>query len=305
MLRQLNLQDLYLDTALPWIEHIIEEEYEAFAKVSQEIFNVRDMKYGIVQHAQVSALSPAAEVAEGEEISQDRVYQGYSTTFKSKKYGILLSTSQECIDHEKYDSISKNPKKMGRAVASTCEIVAAAILNNGFTTNGSDGVPLFSTAHPLLSPGGGTSSNKLAVDADLSATSVKDLITLMRKIKDTSGNRVMIKPKKLIVPPELEFSAWEILRSVYIPDSPNNNLSAIGPSSDYRIEPIVWDYLTDTDGHFMQADNSEHDMYFFWDKQPEVKSQMEFKTDVALSRILCRFTVGYSDWRGIVGTPGA
>lgn len=305
MLMQQNLQDLYLDTALPWIEHIIEEEYMQYPKISQEIFNIRDMKYGIAQHTQVSSLSAAGEVGEGEEIPQDRVYQGYSTTFKSKKYGILLSTSQEVIDHEKYDSLSKNPKKMGRAVASTCEITAAAIFNTAFSTNGSDGVPLFSVSHPLLSPGAGLGSNRLAVDSDLSASSLKDMLTLLRKTVDTSGNLIYIEPKRLLVPPELEFVAYEILHSAYLPDTPNNNVSGVGPESNYKLSGVVWNYLTDSDGWFVMGDNVEHDLYFFWDKQPEVKSQMEFKTDVALSRILTRFTVGYSDWRGVVGTPGA
>lgn len=305
MLLQQNLQDLYLETALPWIEHIIEEEYDAYPKVSQEIFNIRDMKYGISQHAQVSALVAAGEVGEGEEIPQDRVYQGFSTTFKSKKYGLLLATSQEVIDHEKYDSISKNPKKMGRAVASTCEIVAANIFNTAFSTNGSDGVPLFSASHPLLAPSAGTGSNTLAVAADLSSTSLKDLLTVLRKTADTAGNNVMLRAKKLLVPPELEFVAWELLHSAYLPDTPNNNLSSVGPESDHRLDPMVWNYLTDSDAFFLLADNVEHDLYFFWDKQPEVKSMMEFKTDVALSRILTRFTVGYSDWRGVVGTAGA
>lgn len=310
MLLQQNLQDLYLDTALPWIEHIIEEEYEKYPQISQEIFNIRDMKFGIAQHTQVSALSAAAEVGEGEELPQDRVFQGYSTTYHSKKYGILLATSQEVIDHEKYDSLSKNPKKMGRAVATTCEIVSAAVFNTAFSAAGSDGQPLFSTAHPLLSPGSsgidgaGVGKNLLAVAEDLSASSLKDMLTLMRKTVDTSGNNIMLTPNRLLVPPELEFIAWEILHSAYLPDTPNNNLSSVGPESNYRIKPIVWNYLTDSNGWFLLSDNVEHDMYFFWDKQPEVKSQMEFKTDVALSRILTRFTVGYSDWRGVCGTPG-
>jgi hypothetical protein len=309
-LLQQNLQDLYLDTALPWIEYIIEEEYEMYPKISQMLFNIRDMKYGIAQHAQVSSLTAAAQVGEGEELPQDRVYQGFSTTFKSKKYGILLATSQEVIDHEKYDSLSKNPKKMGRAVATTCEIVASSVFNNAFTAAGSDGQPLCSQSHPLLSPGAqtidgsGLGKNLLAVAEDLSATALKDTLTLMRQTVDSSGNNIMLQPKRLVVPPALEFIAWEILHSAYLPDTPNNNLSSVGPESNYRIDPVVWNYLTDPTAFFLMTDNVEHDLYFFWDKQPEVKSQMEFKTDVALSRILTRFTVGYSDWRGIVGTPG-
>lgn len=300
-----NLPDLYLEDALPFIEHVIEEAHASYPFVSEKIFNMRDMQHGISQHTQVSSLSAAAEVGEGAEIPQDRVYQGYSTTFKSKKYGVLLATSQESIDHEKYDSISKNPAKMGRAMASTREIECAKVFNNGFASNGSDGVPLFSTAHPLLAPGAGTSANRLAVDADLSVTSLKDMITLYRKQLDTAGNKLMIQPKFLLVPQELEYLAHELVKSAFLPEGSLNNVNSVGPEGLYSIEPICWQYLTDTDAFFLAGAPEDTELYFFWDKQPEVKTQMEFKTDTALTRMLARFTMGYSDWRGIVGTPGA
>ena len=300
-----QFQDLYLEDALPFMEEIVADEFESFPKVSELIANVHDMKYGIAQHAQVSALSPAGEMAEGEEVPQDRLYQGYSTTFKSKKYGVMLAITQEMIDHERYDILSKNPRKLAKSVMVTAETVFANIFNNGFSDTGSDGKVLFATDHPLLSPGAGTSSNKLASAADLSATSLKDMITVMRKQLDTSGNKIMIAPKKLMVPAELEYVAFELLKSIYIPDSPNNNLSSIGPQSNYKIDAIVNDYLTDSDAWFLLADKADHEIHWFWDKKPEVKSKEEFKTEVALMKITTRFTTGYSDWRGVAGTPGA
>lgn len=300
-----NLPDFNLETALPFIEHVIEESHEGYPFVSEKILNIRDMKYGISQHAQVSALSPAAEVGEGAEIPQDKIRQGYSTTFKSKKYGILLASSQESIDHDRFDTLSKNPAKMGRSMATTREIEAAKIFNNGFSATGSDGKALFATDHPLLAPGAGTSSNRLATDADLSVTSLKDMITVFKKQLDTAGNKLMIQPKYLLVPSELQYLAHELLKSVYLPEGSLNNVSSVGPEGAFKMEPITWEFLTDADAFFLLAEPSETELYWFWDKRPEVKSSLEFKTDTALTRMLARFTVGYSDWRGVVGTPGA
>jgi hypothetical protein len=305
MLKRSNLPDLYLEDALPFLEAVIEEKYESYPSVAEQIFNVRDMKNGIAQHSQVSSLFAASEVAEGAEIPQERVYQGYSTTYLARKFGILLATSQESIDDERFDSISKNAGKLGRAVRSAEEIDAASIFNNGFSTTGSDGKVLFATDHPLLSPGAGTSSNKLGTDADLSSTSLKDMITVFKKQLDTSGNKIMIKPKMLLVPSELEYLAYELLKSTYIPESPNNNLSSIGPNGLYSIEPVCWEYLTDADAFFLVGDKSDHELYQFWSKRPEIRQEMDFKTDVALTRILARWDVGYSDWRGVCGTTGA
>jgi hypothetical protein len=304
-LLQTNLPDLYLDTALPWIEHVIEEKFDEFPRASEVLYNMRDMRNGIVQHTQVSSLGAAPAVGEAQEIPQDRVFQGYSTTFLAVKYALMLATSQESIDHEKFDSISKNPRKMARGMNTTVETVASAILNTGFTTNGSDGVPLFSTAHPLLTPGAGTSSNRLAVDSDLATTSLKNMIELFNKQLDTAGNKIQIPPKYLWIPGELEHTAFQLLHSIYLPGGSQNDVSSFGPQGLYRLEAQVWWYLTDPDAWGLMAEKDDHDIYFYWDKRPEVKSQMEFKSDVALTRMIARFVAGYSDWRGVTGTPGA
>lgn len=305
ILKRSNLPDMYLATALPFLEAVIEEEYMNYPYISEMLFNVRDMKYGISQHAQISSLSPAGQVGEGEEIPQDKVYQGYSTTYTAQKYGILLGTTQESIDDERFDSISKNPAKLGRAIASAREIAASAVFNTGYSTTGSDGKVLFATDHPLLAPGAGTSSNTLATPADLSITSLKDLVTVMKKEKDTAGNKIMIKPKTLLVPSELEYLAYELLHSTYLPGDSVNNVNSMGPQGIYNIAPQCWEYLTDADAFFLIADKPDHDLYWFWSKQPEIRSEIDFKTDVALTRVLARWAVGYSDWRGVAGSPGA
>lgn len=298
-----NLPHLYLEDALPFIESVIELSHEQYPAVYEKVFNVKSMKNGIAQHTQVSELGPAASVAEGEVIPQDRVYQGYSKTYLATKYGTLLVTSQESIDHEKFDSISKNAAKLGRSMRSAMEIVAATIFNNGFATTGPDGVVLFSASHPLLAPGAGSGSNTLAAAADLSITSLKDLLTVVRKTVDSAGNKVMWSPKTLLVPPELEFEAHELLKSAYLPGGSNNNVNSV--NSIYGMEPAVWNYLTDADAWFLCGGKEDHELNFFIDKPLEVKSEMEFKTDSAMTRSLSRFTCGYSDWRGVAGSPGA
>ena len=131
------------------------------------------------------------------------------------------------------------------------------------------------------------------------------MITVMKKQLDSAGNKIMIKPKILLVPSELEYSAYEILKSTYLADVSTNNLSSIGPNGRYIIEPMSWEYLTDSDAFFMLSDKMDHELHMFWAKRPEIRQEIDFKTDVALTRILARWDVGYSDWRGVCGTTGA
>jgi hypothetical protein len=301
-----NYSDLVLDAALPALEFIAEDEFQSFQPRYEQIFNVKDMQTGIAQSTQVSSLVPAGQVGEAETIPLQRPYQGFDKTYTALKYGIMMANSQELIDDLQFDVMSSNPRKLTRAFMSTVEITSADIFNTGFSTTGPDGKVLFATDHPLLAPGAGAASNKLAADADLSMTSLKAMVTLLRQTVDTAGNKVMIQPKSLIVHPDNEFLAVELLKSVMLPASDNasvNSVNSVG--SQYKISPIIWDYLTDSDAYFVSGDKLDHMLCFYWRKRPELGTDFDFKTEVALTKLVGRFCVGYSDWRGIVGTPGA
>lgn len=298
--------DFVLEDALPALELIVEDEFMSFETKYDKLFNVKTMNTSIAQSAQVSSLQPAGAVGEAEQVPLQRLYQGFSKTYKAIKYGLMLATSQELLDDMEYDVFTGNGRKLSRSFMSTVEIMAAAVLNSGFTANGPDGVPLFSTAHPLLAPGLNPASNRLAIDADLSLTTIKALATLMRKTPDTAGNKVQIKPVTLWVSTDDEFLAHELLESKFRVESDNNSVNAINSvQSLYGIKAEVNDYFTDSDALFLQAAKKDHMMNFYWRKQPSIATEMDFKTEVALTKLTGRFDVGYSDWRGIVGTTGA
>lgn len=302
-----NLPDLFLEDALPSISYIIQEEYEGFKPKFSELFNVRDMKGSISQTTQISSLVPASVVGEAESLPMQKIYQGYAKTYTARKFGILLATSQEAIDDEQYDVFNKNPRRLARSFMSAQEIDAASILNEAFTTVGPDGQALCSVSHPLLAPGAASpGSNLLAVAADLSMTSLKDMATLFRGQVDSAGNKISIDPKYLVVPAALEFTAIELLESVMLVDIANANVNALNSvKASRQMSPVCWDYLSDSDAWFLMAAPVDHDINWFWRKQPSLDNEMEFKTEVALTKMSARWAVGFSDWRGITGTPGA
>jgi len=288
------------------LEFIVQEEWESFKPRYEQIFNVKDMRTAIAQSSQVSSLQPAGAVGEAEQVPVQRVYNGYSKTYTAVKYGIMMGSSQELIDDLQYDIMGENSRRLMRAFGSTVEITAADILNNGFSAAGPDGKALFATDHPLLAPGAGTGSNKLSTGADLSTTSMKAMITLLRQTVDTAGNKVMIRPAQLIVHPDDEFEARQIIKSVMLTDSANANVNAINSiSSEYNIDVVVWDYLTASDAFFVAGEKMDHNLCFYWRKRPAIGTEYDFKTEVALTKLTGRFAAGYSDWRGIVGSDGS
>lgn len=310
IMRREQFTDLTLEEALPVLEEVITDSMEEFPMEHEKLFNVRTMSQAIIQHTQVSGIPAIGQVLEGTEYPQDAFVQGYDKTYRAYKYGVILPITEELLDDNQHEEAFERAQHLGRAMREAERISAASILNTAFSTNGPDGVPLCSTAHPLAYPGAGTSSNRLAVDADLSLTSLQDMITVMRKTKDQSGKKVLVRPRYLVVPAELEFLATELLDSTSKPQaSTASNLTEVNEvnavRSRYGLEPCVMDYLTDADAWFLFADKGSHKVYWFWRKQPETSSDMEFKSDVALMKIKARWANGYSDFRGVAGTTGA
>ncbi len=308
-----SFSDLTLEDALPVLEEIITDSMEEFPMEHEKIFNVRSMDRGIIQHTQITGIPAVGQVAEGSEYPLDSMVQGYDKTYRAYKYGVILPITEELLDDNQHDEVFERAEHLGRSMREAERIAAAGVFNNAFTagaTAGPDGLALCHVAHTLPYPGAGTNGNRLGTDADLSLASLEDMITLMRKTKDGSGKKVLLRPKTLIVPPELEFLAHELLESESKPQaSTASSLTEVNAVNStrarYGLEPVVMDYLTDDDAWFLAAGKGSHKVFWFWRKQPVTSSDMEFKSDVALMKIKARWALGFSDYRGICGTTGA
>jgi len=310
IMRREQFSDLVLEDALPVLENVINDTLEEFPMEHERIFNVRTMDRGITQSTQVTGIPAVGAVGEGQEYPMDQMVQGYDQTYRAIKYGVIVPITEELLDDNQHDEAFERAQHLARAMREAERISAASIFNDGFSAAGPDGQPLFSTSHPLPYPGAGTSSNRLAVDQDLSLASLEDLVTLMRKTKDGAGKKVLVRPRFLLVPPELEFLAHELLESMAKPQaSTASSLTEVNSVNSmkarYGLEPVVIDYLTDEDAWFLSADKGSHELYWYWRKQPETSSDMEFKSDVALMKVKARWALGFSDFRGVAGTSGA
>lgn len=311
MLRREQFKDFFFDQALPALDKVISDTYEEFPMEHDKVFNIGSTKREIVQHTQVTGMPAFGKVAEGGEYPIDGGVQGYDKTYRIQKYGSLCAMTYEWMEDGNLEQYYKRAEQMGRSMRETIKISAATVLNDAFNTAaaGPDGKPLCAVDHPLAYPGAGTSSNTLAVPADLSLASLEDLVTLMRKTKDQSGKKALLRPRYAIVAPESEFLIHELLESEYKPQASTagnatevNMVNAL--RSRYGLEPCVFDYLVDEDAFFLAANKGSHEIHWIWREQPNTDADFEFKTDVALYKIRARWDVGFSDFRGIVGSPG-
>lgn len=241
---------------------------------------------------------------EGQAVSYDTDTQGYVTRYTNVTYGIGAIITQEAIEDNQYENVAtRKAAKLARSMRQTKENVFANVLNRAFNGAfpGGDGVSLLNTAHPTLS---GNQSNTLAVAADLSEASLEDLLILIRLARDSRGLRIQLEGQKLVVPPQLAFEATRIVSSVNQSGTANNDINAMKAMGMLPGGICVWDYLTDDDAFFITTDAPEG-LTSFQRRALQLTQDNDFDTTNARMKATERYSVGWSDWRGLVGSPGA
>jgi hypothetical protein len=204
-----------------------------------------------------------------------------------------------------YDSLSSRyTKALARGMAYTKQVKAAAILNTGFTggpTYG-DGVTLFSTAHPLIS--GGVNSNRPATAADLNETSLENAVIQIAAWTDERGLLIAAKPKKLVVPPALQFVATRLLETELRVGTADNDINAIKNNGSIPGGYTVNNFLTDTNAWFLLTDVPNGLKHFV--RSPLANSMDgDFDTGNVRYKARERYSFGVSDPLGAYGSPGA
>nr|BBH95024.1 hypothetical protein KTA_32230 [Thermogemmatispora argillosa] len=181
-------------------------------------------------------------------VAEDTAYTTLSltdtaATYVPMKRGNLVTISRETIINDDLMAIRQIPTKLAVAAAYTLAEFVYGFLSGNPTIY--DGSPLFTTGNP---------HNNLG-NAALSTAAMQAGVTAMREQTNFAGKRIGLRPRYLVVPPELEWTAMIATRSAGIPGSPNND---INPMMGY-VTPIVSPQLTSPTQWFLVADPREVD----------------------------------------------
>ena len=175
-------------------------------------------------------------------------------------------------------------------------------MNNGFdnTYAGGDGVALLSDAHPTLS---GNFRNELATAADLNETSLEQSLIDISAFTDERGLKIAARGMKMIIPPQLQFTADRLMKSEGRVGTADNDINAIKNMGMVPEGYTVNHYLTDPDAFFIKTDVPNGLKHF---NRSPIKTTMEGDFDTGNVRYKARerYVFGFSDPRGIFGSPG-
>ena len=288
----------FAELMLPGLYEVISDKFKQYADEYTDIFKVESSKQKKEEGLIIEGFGAAPQKNEGAPVQYVDLTQGYKTTFENLTFARGTRVTREDYDDDLYNVFKqKLGTYLARCIKQRREILAADVLNNGFSVAGADGSNLFATNHPYKS--GGTYSNTLAAQADLSSQSLKDMITVMEKTTDAGGSPIQLIAKKLIVTSDNRWAAKIILKSG---DDPSTANRSINPLMGEGISMVVNHYLTDSDAWFLQAD--QHGMLFFNRQSPKVEADDDFDTSDAKLKITMRCSAGYDDPRGICGSSG-
>lgn len=294
----------------PAFRKIYGEELKAIPNVGDQVFNVMSSQKNIEKDSSASGLSKLVETSEGNSITYEDPNQGYDVTYTHLKWTLGSKVTQEMWEDDQFNVMNRRPRDLARAKQRSREQTGADIFNHGFTAGGGgvaeftagDAVALFSTSHPRTD-GGDDQSNYTT--SDLAEDSLEVALVTMRATLDNKGQLVVVQPDTIIVPPAMDKEASILLDSTGRVGTGNNDVNPYQG----RLKVMVWDYLGSaaggSDTAWFVLDSSLHSLNWFDRSDRGIEGpEYDFDTKTAKWSVVCRYSAGFSDWRGAYGSKG-
>ena len=293
-----------LKELLPGLNALFGMEYSRYGEEHKEIYETESSERSFEEETKLSGFSAAPVKNEGSAIAYDNAQEAWSTRYTHETIALGFSITEEAIEDNLYDSLSSRyTKSLARAMAYTKQVKAAAVLNNGFSSSypGGDGVSLFNASHPLIS--GGVNSNTPSTQSDLNETSLEAAVIQIAAWTDERGLLIAAKPIKLIVPPNLMFTAKRLLDTELRVGTADNDINALKQMGAIPGGYTVNHYLTDTNAWFLTTDVPNGLKHFV---RTPLSNSMDGDFDTGNVRYKARerYSFGWSDPLGMFGSSG-
>jgi hypothetical protein len=279
-------------------------EYKNYANEHEEIFSKENSDRAFEEEVMLSGFGNAGVKPEGQSINYDSATETFTARYTHETLALAFSITEEAIEDNLYDRLaSRYTKALARSMANAKQVKAANVLNRAFNSSytGGDGLELCSTAHTIVA---GTEQNELSTAADLNETSLEQAMIDIAALTDERGLKIAAKGMKLIIPSALQFTAERLMKSTQRVGTADNDINAVVSMGMIPQGYTVNHYLTDTDAFFIKTDVPNGLKHFV---RAPIKTAMEGDFDSGNVRYKARerYSFGWSDWRGIFGSPGA
>lgn len=294
-----------LKELLPGLNGLFGMEYKRYGEQHKEIYETETSERSFEEETKLSGFGAAPVKNEGNAIAYDNAQEAWTSRYTHETIALGFSLTEEAVEDNLYDSLSaRYTKALARAMAYTKQVKAANVLNNGFNANykGGDGVQLFSNAHPLVS--GGTNSNVPGVASDLNETALENAVIQIAAWTDERGLLIAAKPRKLVIPPALQFVATRLLETEQRTATADNDINALKNNGSIPEGYTVNNFLTDPAAWFLTTDVPNGLKHFV---RTPLATSMDGDFDSGNVRYKARerYSFGWSDPLSVWGSEGA
>ena len=287
----------------PGLNALFGLEYARYENEAAQIFEQETSDRAFEEEVMLVGFGQANVKAEGSAVGFDTASESFTARYTHDTIALAFALTEEAVEDNLYDSLSaRYTKALARSMAYTKQVRGANVLNNAFSVTGGDGVTLANTAHPTAL--GGTFSNRSATDADLTDVSLEQAMIDIAGFIDERGLKIAMKGQKLIIPVNIQFVADRILESTLRVGTADNDINALKNMGMLPGGYTVNHYLTDTDAFFIKTD-APNGMKHFVRSPMSTGMEGDFETGNVRYKARERYSFGFSDWRGMYGSPGA
>lgn len=289
---------------LPGLNTWYGDAYQERPEEWSQIFKKYNSRKAFEEDVSYSGFGLIPAMGEGSPVTYDTAQQGFVTRYTHVQYGRGFVITRNVVEDDLYDIVGKKrAQALGYSMRQTKEVVCANVFNRAFNASytGGDGKSLVASDHPNIN--GGTYSNAPTSPADLSEAALEQAVIDIGRWTDDRGLQRAFSPKKLIIPLGLVFEAERILGSNLRVGTSNNDLNALRSLGCLPEGYFVYHYLTDSDAWFLTTDAPDG-LKFFERRPDEFAMDNDWETDNAKYKATMRFSVGWSDPKGIYGSAG-
>jgi hypothetical protein len=288
----------------PGLNALFGLEYDRYENQDKEIFDTESSDRAFEEEVMLGGFANASVKPEGSGIAYDDAQETYTARYTHETVALAFTLTEEAVEDNLYDKLStRYTKALARSMANTKQVKASNVLNRGFNSSylGGDNKELLATDHPTLS---GDQKNELSTAADLNETSLEQALIDIADMADERGLKIALRGMKLIIPVNLQFNVERLLKSPGRPATADNDINAVKSMGMLPQGYVVNNFLTDTDAWFIKTDAPNGMKHF---NRAPIRTAMEGDFDTGNVRYKARerYSFGWSDWRGIFGSPGA
>jgi len=280
------------------------QELSTWPKEYPQWCNVMSSENSEERASGATELTMPGEVGEFEQIPEAQFVEGQSKTWTHTKYGFKVTASEELLEDQRHAVLDKTAGAVGRAMAHRIETQGAYDLNSAFTVatipaNGTDEYLIQTNHAAWTGSGGGTQSNAPSTDVTLGIDAVWAGLNSMATLKDHAGNPAMVIMEKLVIHPNEERTAVEILESDKVAYKSTNETNAVRKKG---LRYVIGHYLTASAAWYLLARKSPIDFYFR--RKPRVRVVNTATNESRSWIISARLSHGAFDYLGIYGSDG-